>query len=103
MISQGGDIMDTDKALHIMWHIREQIPSGDVYIGYRDAVREAIRALELQIPKKPIYYEFEDVNDDGKLIATKAECPACGNEFEFYTWNDDDNHHCKCGQALDWD
>lgn len=61
----------------------------------------AIEALEKQIPKMPLYSDYEDDGDD-RLIATKATCPACGNEFEFGTWNAEENHHCDCGQAIDW-
>lgn len=51
----------------------------------------AVAALEKQIPKKPIivgdgvhHYDF-----DGK-------CPNCGRRLY------GEEHHCKCGQALDW-
>ena len=62
----------------------------------------ARKALEKQIPKKPIYSEFEEDDDGENLIPCKATCPICGNEFEFGYWNDEDNHHCVCGQLMDW-
>lgn len=92
--------MDKLEALLILWRMRSNI---GCYVENRDALREGIRALEKQIEKRPIYSELEDVNDDGILIPTKAVCPTCGYEFEFDTWNDEDNHHCVCGQAIDWE
>ena len=62
----------------------------------------AIKAIEKQIPKKPIYSDFDD-NGNDEIIPYKAVCPTCGHEFEFGTWNDEENHHCKCGQKLDWE
>lgn len=61
----------------------------------------AIKSIENQIPKKPIYSEFDD-NGFDKIISYKAECPTCGYEFKFGTWNEEENHHCVCGQKLDW-
>lgn len=61
----------------------------------------AISALEKQIPIKPIYSDYSD-DGDGKEIPFKAYCPICGNEFEFGKWNNDENHHCICGQAILW-
>ena len=66
-----------------------------------EAVSMAIKALEKQIPKKPIYSDFNDDGND-RIIPYKATCPMCGYEFEFGTWNDEENHHCVCGQKLDW-
>ena len=53
-----------------------------------DAVRIAIKALEKQIPKKPI-----------KHISKQDwyECPACG-AYDVYEQNCCD----ECGQKLDW-
>lgn len=53
-------------------------------------------------PKKPIYGEFDE-NELGEIIPYKATCPTCGFEFEFGTWNDEDNHHCECGQRMNWE
>lgn len=62
-----------------------------------EAVRMAYEALEKQIPKKPELwhnqpYPPEWVDDDWGY-----RCPACGNEDIDYP-----EHHCRCGQALDW-
>ena len=61
----------------------------------------AIKSLEMQTPKKPIYSDFDD-NGNDEIIPYKAVCPVCGCEFEFGTWNDEENHHCRCGQKIDW-
>ena len=63
---------------------------------------EELKALkEKSEPKKPIYSDFDD-NGDDEIIPYKAICPVCGNEFEFGSWNEEENHHCICGQKLDW-
>lgn len=40
---------------------------------------------------------------DDKIIPYKAACSICGHSFEFGTWNYEDNHHCICGQKMDWE
>lgn len=62
------------------------------------AISMAIEALEKQIPKKPLiwenkYYDSPVPNDDWGY-----ECPCCGNRDIDYP-----EHHCTCGQALDWE
>lgn len=57
----------------------------------------AVEALEKQIPKVPLvwehkYYYTPELNDDWGY-----ECPCCGNREIDYP-----EHHCTCGQALDW-
>ena len=53
------------------------------------ALKTAIETLEKQIPKKP----YSD-NDNG--IYEKDCCPTCHRSLF------PNDHHCKCGQALDW-
>ena len=72
---------------------RQQIPE------YYEAIELAVEALEKQMPKIPIYSDYDD-NGFGDVIPYTAKCPVCGYEFDFGTWNE--NHHCICGQALDW-
>lgn len=62
-----------------------------------EALHIAVEALEKQIPKKPIFWENKyyfspTPNDDWGY-----ECPCCGNREIDYP-----EHHCICGQALDW-
>ena len=94
--------INTENALRITneW-LSVLIPYEAPYFGSGEM--EAIKsALEKQIPKKAKYSEYDD-NGDGEIIPYKAECPICGYEFEFGTFNESDNHHCPCGQALKWD
>lgn len=68
------------------------------YSTYKKAKELAIAACEKQIPKTPIiwenkYYYSPTPNDDWGY-----ECPCCGNQKIDYP-----EHHCTCGQALDWD
>ena len=60
---------------------------------------DLVELLEKQMQKKPIYSDYDD-NGFGDVIPYTAKCPVCGYEFDFGTWNE--NHHCICGQALDW-
>ena len=71
------------------------------FILSNEVIDVSMKALEKQIPKKPIYSEF-DKNELEEIIPYKAECPFCRYEFEFGTWNDENNHHCVCGQKMDW-
>ena len=70
-------------------------------IKITEALNMAIDALKKQDAIKPIYSDYED-NGDGEVIPYKAKCPICGYDFEFGTWNEFDNHHCVCGQKIDW-
>ena len=65
----------------------------------REAVDAAIDALKKQIPVKPVKskeerygmgYEYHD-----------WICPSCGR-FLAPEPTQTGNHHCKCGQAIDW-
>ena len=60
--------------------------------------RMAVEALEKQIAKQPLiwknkHYFSPTPNDDWGY-----ECPCCGNREIDYP-----EHHCICGQALNWD
>ena len=54
------------------------------------ALALAILALEKQIPKKP----YKD-NENG--VYEKDHCPSCHRSLF------PNDHHCKCGQAIDWE
>lgn len=56
---------------------------------FESALALAILALEKQIPKKP----YKD-NENG--VYEKEHCPSC---YRSLFPND---HHCECGQAIDW-
>lgn len=80
-------------------HINSQLEYGYIDLGTHDENELKIikEALEKQIPKKPIIWENRHYfsptpNDDWGY-----ECPCCGNQEIDYP-----EHHCDCGQALDW-
>lgn len=92
--------MTTDDRKEALRHINSQLEYGYIDLGVHDKDElEIIReALEKQIPKKPIIWENRHYfsptpNDDWGY-----ECPCCGNQDIDYP-----EHHCDCGQALDWD
>lgn len=77
-------------------HIEEilsEVPNYDESLDYElssydfDWLEEAKKALEKQIPKKPLSYK-----------GLEGKCPTCGVIFL-----DRSTNHCgNCGQALDW-
>ena len=59
-------------------------------------VREvAIKALEKQMPKKPVYKESTDKHEDGCWT-----CPVCGGTVGVYDLRD--NWCSDCGTMIDW-
>lgn len=57
---------------------------------FESALALAILALEKQIPKKP----YKD-NENG--VYEKEHCPSCHRGLF------PNDHHCECGQAIDWE
>ena len=64
---------------------RQHIPE------YYEAIELAVEALEKQAPKKPI----------DNIEREWFECPTCGRAI--VTYYGGKRHHCKCGQALNWE
>ena len=55
----------------------------------------AIKALEKQMPKKPVYKESTDKHEDGCWV-----CPVCGGTVGVYDLRD---KWCSdCGTMMDW-
>lgn len=54
-----------------------------------------IKALEKQIPKKPI--NITKVKDGNKYVGLIGKCPCCNDIV------DESNIVCDCGQKLDWE
>ena len=54
-----------------------------------EAMNLAIEALEKQIPKKPC-------KDNENGVYEKEHCPSCHRSLF------PNDHHCECGQAIDW-
>ena len=64
---------------------------------FEDACREAIKALEKQIPKVPCY--SGDGYYNGEIVIDTWECPCCGKQYEV---DYDDYKYCpNCGQCID--
>lgn len=93
--------MTEAEALEILKRDDSDMRKGYFCLNDFTALEVAKTALEKQIAKKPIYSDFDD-NGHEEIIPYKAVCPTCGYEFEFGTWNNEQNHHCDCGQKLDW-
>ncbi len=81
-------------------YINNQLKYGyiDLDINEKNELEIIEEALEKQIPKKPLIWENRysfspSPNDDWGY-----ECPCCGNQDIDYP-----EHHCTCGQALDWE
>ena len=73
---------------------KEQIPE------YYEAMKLAIKALEKQIPKKPIMKPYFDDMEEEYLC-----CPTCGEALtdRIPMDNKDFYFHCfNCGQKFDW-
>jgi len=63
----------------------------------REAIDLGISALKKQIPKKPMIWENHSYYEPSPNDDWGYECPCCGNKDIDYP-----DHHCECGQALDW-
>ena len=66
--------------------------------GYYE-VGTAIKALEKQMPKKPVKKNpicYSKSKDGEELYAYDYHCPLCDVKVN------GEKHHCPCGQALDW-
>lgn len=75
------------------WKCDDEAVRTNLYQEFLDAYDAAIKALELCSKKKPDKYY--DGYYDG-FPAWEYKCPNCGREV------DDTDHHCECGQAIDW-
>ena len=54
------------------------------------ALEMAIEALEKEIPEKPC-------KDNENGVYEKEHCPSCHRSLF------PNDHHCECGQAIDWE
>ena len=73
--------------------------SEDIWKDSKEALLTLKDALEKQIPKKaikknPICYEKTKYGQE--YFAFDYFCPNCNEQIKL------SEHHCKCGQALDW-
>lgn len=74
--------------------------SVDTSYEWAETVRMAINALEKQIPMKPIKSKKERYGMG--YVYHDWVCPSCGR-FLAYEPEESGCHHCKCGQAIDWE
>lgn len=88
--------------LHVYKGQTEEMEAPTIFDFYHSEIFALEELVEKTIPKKAIYSDFEEVDDD-VYVPNTAKCPTCGNEFEFGDWNDMVNHHCVCGQVIDWE
>lgn len=79
--------MEIERAIEIL--NPEHREHYDSIETVNEACRMGMRALEKQVPKRP-YLD----NDNG--IYESEYCPTCNRKLF------PNDHHCKCGQALDW-
>lgn len=64
------------------------------------AAEIAVNALKAQIPMKPIKSKKERYGMG--YVYHDWICPTCG-KFLAYEPEKSGCHHCKCGQAIDWE
>ena len=58
-----------------------------------------VKALQKQIPKNPIKKNpivYQKDKDGQEHYAYDNHCPLCDKKLKF------SEHHCPCGQAIDW-
>lgn len=69
----------------------------------KDALRVAIKTLEMQKPKKPKFATKKEVYDPDRPFATidvtTMICPCCNSKIMFRKTI---KHCLECGQLLDW-
>ena len=75
---------------HNKIHFAKEFPRA---IKITEALDMAIEALEKQIPKKPVWECLGDSLSNADIITM---CPCCYKSIE------EGEHHCECGQAIDW-
>jgi len=86
---EGVTIMDTKKAIAIM----RDGTNAKNYSEAKEAKQIAVRAMEKQIPQKPVYTCNREI----------IHCPSCDYDLMGGVGNDEEIIHCwNCGQKLDW-
>ena len=66
--------------------------------GTKKALHLSVKALERQIPNKPLEKHYED---EGEQPYIKYKCPSCDNKYQIT--KDYDEYCNKCGQKINWD
>lgn len=91
--------MTYEDAIELLRHDKARNCVKGEMVEYWKGFDMAIEALEKQIPKKP-----KSVYVKGVSLPIPYECPNCGEPVIRYSGYDGvkGEHHCKCGQAIDW-
>lgn len=82
--------MEIKEAIAVLRFVMPGDPTSTV----RDACETAISALEKQIAIPP--KESEGYDADGFWRPDMLFCPACEKPIDPF------EHHCECGQKIDW-
>ena len=87
--------MTNQEAINDLKVILSEITECEESICYitdvdAEPLRLAIKALERQIPKKPVYG------------AANIKCPNCGATLLYYFYSFKIDYCDECGQRLDW-
>lgn len=88
--------MTEQEALEIITNI---VQSQNVTKENDLALAIAQKAIEKQMPKKPVKKNpicYEKTNDRQEHYAYDYYCLKCNKELELQ------EHHCPCGQNIDW-
>ena len=85
-----------EEAVSNLKMILEEVTETDEAVCYvtsddAEALILAIKALEKQVPKKPI----DNIEQEW------FECPTCRRVVVLY--HNGKRHHCECGQSLKWE
>lgn len=86
------------RLIYQITHPRGRIKRSYEPNQFESALETALCALEKQIPKKPLIWQgIKTPESPIPFDDWGYECPCCGNQEIDYP-----DHHCECGQALDW-
>ena len=97
--------MTNEEAIKFLSQIMDALLASNSWLPSTDnPIKEsfgmAIDALEKQIPVKPVKSKEERYGMG--YVYHDWICPSCG-KFLAPEPTQTGNHHCKCGQAIDWD
>ena len=97
--------MTNEEAIKFLSQIMDALLASNSWLPSTDnPIKEsfgmAIDALEKQIPVKPVKSKEERYGMG--YVYHDWICPTCGR-FLAYEPEKSGCHHCKCGQAIDWE
>ena len=87
---------DIEKANEILMDIQSESEDGEEY----EAFNTALKALEKQLPKTPL---FDDNGGYPEYLEHWLACPICDEAIPEYTAKNNTWCYCLgCGQRIDW-